>query len=89
MQPRKVQKKVTAGIYATASVVVYVSEDGVNFTQAASKTYAPDDGVGELYTFNRAVFLPENTKARYVKVEIIPLKSWMFIDEVSVYSSKE
>lgn len=78
-----------AGIYATASVVVYVSEDGVNFTQAASKTYTPDDGVDELYTFNRAVFLPENTKARYVKVEIIPLKSWMFIDEVSVYATQE
>jgi hypothetical protein len=78
-----------AGIYATASVVVYVSEDGVNFTQVASKTYAPDDGVDGLYTFTRAVFLPENTKARYVKVEIVPLKSWMFIDEVSVYATQE
>jgi hypothetical protein len=69
--------------------VVYVSEDGVNFTQVASKTYAPDDGVDGLYTFTRAVFLPENTKARYVKVEIVPLKSWMFIDEVSVYATQE
>ncbi|MBO7216087.1 MAG: DUF4434 domain-containing protein [Clostridia bacterium] len=78
-----------AGIYAAASLVVYVSDDGVNFTQVATKTYAPDDGTNEAYTFTRAVFLPENTKARYVKVDIVPLKSWMFIDEVSVYSDKE
>ncbi len=77
-----------AGIYAAAAVTVYVSEDGVNFTKAASKNYAADSGVDELYTFTRAVFLPENTKARYVKVEITPLKSWMFIDEVSVYAAQ-
>ncbi len=78
-----------AGIYAAAAVTVYVSEGGVNFTKVASKSFAADNGVDELYTFTRTAFLPDGTKARYVKVEVTPLKSWMFIDEISVYAAKE
>jgi hypothetical protein len=75
-----------AAIYAPNQVTIYVSDDGENFTQVASKTFAADVNAGSLNVVVRNVTLPEDASARYVKIAVATNQSWIFIDEISVYA---
>ena len=76
----------SAAIYAPNQVTIYVSDDGENFTQVASKTFAADVNAGSLNVVVRNVTLPEDASARYVKIAVATNQSWIFIDEISVYA---
>ena len=75
-----------AAIYAPDQVTVYISDDGENFTQVCSKTFAADAGSGSLNVVIRSVTLPEDASARYVKIAVATNQSWIFIDEISIYA---
>ena len=77
-----------AAIYAPNQITIYVSDDGENFTQVASKTFAADVNSGSLNVVVRSVTLPQDASARYVKIAVATNQSWIFIDEISVMAEQ-
>ena len=77
-----------AAIYAPNQITIYVSDDGENFTQMASKTFAADVNSGSLNVVVRSVTLPQDASARYVKIAVATNQSWIFIDEISVMAEQ-
>ena len=77
-----------AAIYAPNQITVFVSDDGENFTQVASKTFTADVNSGSLNVVVRSITLPEDASARYVKIAVATNQSWIFIDEISVMAEQ-
>ena len=77
-----------AAIYAPNQITIYVSDDGENFTQVASKTFAADVNSGSLNVVVRSVSLSQDASARYVKIAVATNQSWIFIDEISVMAEQ-
>ncbi len=77
-----------AAIYAPNQITIYVSDDGENFTQVASKTFASDVNSGSLNVVVRSVSMPQDASARYVKIAVATNQSWIFIDEISVMAEQ-
>ncbi|MBQ4317453.1 MAG: discoidin domain-containing protein, partial [Clostridia bacterium] len=81
-------QKLSGGIAAPKGIEVYVSEDNKNWTLAGAADYK-DSSI--LTCVDAVVALPESVNARYVQYRIIPQSSssysWMFLCEVSAYSS--
>lgn len=77
-----------AAIYAPNQITIYVSDDGENFTQVASKTFAADVNSGSLNVVVRSVTLPQDASARYVKIAVATNQSWIFIDEISIMAEQ-
>ena len=77
-----------AAIYAPNQITIYVSDDGENFTQVASKTFTADVNAGSLNVVVRSVSLPQDASARYVKIAVATNQSWIFIDEISVMAEQ-
>lgn len=77
-----------AAIYAPNQIMIYVSDDGENFTQVASKTFTADVNSGSLNVVVRSVTLPQDASARYVKIAVATNQSWIFIDEISVMAEE-
>jgi hexosaminidase len=76
----------SAAIYAPNQIIVYISDDGENFTQVASKTFAADVNSGSLNVVIRSLTLSEDVSARYVKIAVATNQSWIFIDEIGVFA---
>ncbi len=75
-----------AGIAPPAGVEVKISEDGKKFTDAGSMTI-PEYVEGDRL---EAVFTSEYyLTARYVRLVITKMNSWIFLDEISVISNEE
>ncbi len=77
-----------AAIYAPNQITIYVSDDGENFTQVASKTFTADVNAGSLNVVVRSVTLPQDASARYVKIAVATNQSWIFIDEIGVMAEQ-
>ena len=77
-----------AGILAPATVTVSISDDGVNFTEVASASYAKEEDTKSAILFQRYVFASKPVSARYVKITFTTAGSWMFVDEAQVIASK-
>ena len=71
----------TAGINAPHNAIVYVSDDGVNFTKTAELDIASD--ASAIYWTGAEL---ENVSARYVKFEFKPNGLFVFINELEVYA---
>lgn len=71
----------TAGINAPHNAIVYVSDDGVNFTKTAELDIASD--ASAIYWTSAEL---ENVSARYVKFEFKPNGLFVFINELEVYA---
>lgn len=71
----------TAGINAPYNAIVYVSDDGVNFTKAAELDIASD--ASAIYWSGAEL---KNVSARYVKFEFKPNGLFVFINELEVYA---
>lgn len=75
-----------AGIAPPAKVVVKISENGKRYTEAGTMTI-PEYVEGARL---EAVFRSEYyLSARFIRLEIFKMNSWIFIDEVSVISDEE
>lgn len=76
----------SAAVYAPTEITVYVSDDGNSFKQIATRTFDPDLGVDSQKTVLRSVMLDSAASGRYVKISVATNQSWIFIDEISIYS---
>ena len=76
----------SAAVYAPTEITVFVSDDGKDFKQAVAKSFSPDLGVDSQKTVLRSVILDNAVSGRYVKIAIGTNQSWIFIDEISIYS---
>ncbi len=75
-----------AGIAPPAEVTVKVSKDGKKFTEAGKMTipeYVDGDRLEAVFTSEYYL------TARFVRLEITKLNSWIFLDEISVISNEE
>ncbi|MBQ4316661.1 MAG: discoidin domain-containing protein, partial [Clostridia bacterium] len=75
----------SVGIYAPASVSVYVSTDKSTWVEAGSVVPTDDASVS---TIAATVSLDKSVEARYVQFRIVAGTSWIFVTEVEVYEGE-
>ncbi|MBO5870239.1 MAG: discoidin domain-containing protein, partial [Clostridia bacterium] len=75
----------SVGIYAPASVSVYVSTDNSTWTEAGSVVPTDDSSVSVIAA---TVSLDKSVEARYVQFRIVSGTAWAFVTEVEVYEGE-
>lgn len=74
----------SGGAVISTSVRVSFSSDGETFSgeQSLDGPSSPEEA-----GWSKVEFTVDNVTARYVKVEYVSLRNWLFIDEISVYGA--
>lgn len=76
-----------AGVFAPNSIEISVSDDGVTYTNVAARTFESDADIGAGVIVERSLFPASGSvSARYVRFSIATDKSWIFIDELAVFT---
>ncbi len=76
----------SAGVFAPNEIMVYISDDGVNFTSVTTKKFDSDPNIDGSTLVLRNVLLNTSVSAQYVKIAVATNQSWIFIDEISVFA---